>query len=66
MDDESRRGAAAEVVEVVDDRGVVELAELDGWLAGRSVCPDSATLVVPLLGTLGRGDPPPSPPHTGE
>jgi hypothetical protein len=41
-------------------------AELDGWLAGRSVCPDSAALVAPLLRTLGRGDPPPSPPHTGE
>jgi hypothetical protein len=44
----------------------VPLAELDGWLAGRAVCPDSAALVVPLLRTLGRGDTPPSPPHAGE
>ncbi len=34
-----------EVVEVA----TVPLAELDGWLEGRDVCPDSVDLVVPRL-----------------
>jgi isopentenyldiphosphate isomerase len=50
----------------VAELAFVPLAELDGWLAGRSVCPDSAALVVPLLRALRRGDPPPSPPRVGE
>jgi 8-oxo-dGTP pyrophosphatase MutT (NUDIX family) len=54
--------ADGEVAEVA----LVPFAQLDGWLAGRSVCPDSASLVVPLLRTLERGDPPPSVPQTGE
>ena len=54
--------ADGEVAELV----LVPLAELDVWLAGRSLCPDSAALVMPLLRALGEGDPPPSPPHTGE
>jgi isopentenyldiphosphate isomerase len=56
------RPADGEVAEVA----LVPLAELDGWLAGRAVCPDSAALVVPLLRTLRRGDTPPTPPHAGE
>jgi 8-oxo-dGTP pyrophosphatase MutT (NUDIX family) len=50
----------------VAELALVRLAELDGWLASRSVCPDSAALVVPLLRDLGRGDPPPWPPRAGE
>ncbi len=34
-----------EVVEVA----TVPLADLDGWLLGRKVCPDSVDLVVPVL-----------------
>jgi isopentenyldiphosphate isomerase len=40
-----------EVVEVA----TVPLALLDGWLAGRDVCPDSVDLVVPHLRALGLG-----------
>jgi len=59
------RPADGEVAELV----LVPLADLDGWLAGRSLCADSAALVVPLLRTLGplwRGEPPLPPPHAGE
>jgi isopentenyldiphosphate isomerase len=56
------RPADGEVAELA----FVPLAELDGWLAGRAVCPDSAGLVVPLLRTLRTGDAPPSPPRAGE
>jgi hypothetical protein len=34
-----------EVVEVA----TVPLSELDGWLEGRNVCPDSVELVAPVL-----------------
>jgi isopentenyldiphosphate isomerase len=56
------RPADGEVAELA----LVPLPELDGWLTGRSVCPDSAALVVPLLRALGRGDPLPRPPRAGE
>ena len=39
-----------EVVELA----FVPLADLDGWLAGRDVCPDSVDLVVPRLPGRGR------------
>ena len=56
------RPADGEVAEMA----LVPLAEFDGWLAGRSLCPDSAALVVPLVRRLRRGDPLPPPPHAGE
>lgn len=40
--------ADGEVAELVR----VPLAGLDGWLAGRSLCPDSAAVVVPLVRAL--------------
>jgi len=33
----------------VAESAVVRLEDLDGWLAGRSMCPDSVALVRPLL-----------------
>jgi isopentenyldiphosphate isomerase len=44
--------ADGEVAELV----VVPLTSLDGWLAGRELCADSAAVVVPLLRGLARGD----------
>ena len=43
----------------------VPLAELDGWLAGRPLCPDSKAMVVPLVAALARGDAPAPPPPVG-
>lgn len=43
----------------------VPLGDLDGWLAGRSLCADSETLVVPLVAALARGDAPAPPPSVG-
>lgn len=43
--------ADGEVAELVR----VPLAGLDGWLAGRSLCPDSAAVVVPLVRALAAG-----------
>ena len=44
--------ADGEVAELV----VVPLTTLDGWLAGRELCEDSAAVVVPLLRRLALGD----------
>jgi 8-oxo-dGTP pyrophosphatase MutT (NUDIX family) len=55
------RPADGEVAELA----LVPLARLDRWLAGRDLCPDSAALVVPLLGRLARGDAPAGPGGAG-
>jgi hypothetical protein len=47
------RPADGEVAELV----LVPLADLDGWLAGRELCDDSAAMVVPRLRALARGIP---------
>ena len=47
------RPADGEVAELV----LVPLAGLDGWLAGRELCDDSAAMVVPRLRALARGIP---------
>jgi len=54
--------ADGEVAELVH----VPLADLDGWLVGRSLCADSDSLVVPLLRALGSGEPPLGPTQSGE
>jgi len=46
--------ADGEVAELV----LVPLPQVATWLAGRSLCPDSAAVVVPLLLALARGDAP--------
>ena len=46
--------ADGEVAELV----LVPLSDIDGWLAGRLLCPDTRALVLPLLRALGRPDPP--------
>ena len=53
------RPADGEVAELV----LVPLAGLEGWLAGRDLCDDSAALVVPRLRALARGDSPGTPHH---
>ncbi len=56
------RPADGEVAELV----LVALADLDRWLAGRSLCGDTDALVVPLLRALGSGEPPLGPTTSGE
>jgi 8-oxo-dGTP pyrophosphatase MutT (NUDIX family) len=54
--------ADGEVAELV----LVPLAGLDAWLAGRSLCADAESLVVPLLRSLGPGGPPSTRTTSGE
>ena len=46
--------ADGEVAELV----LVPLSDLDGWLAGRSLCADTQALLLPLLRSLAHPDPP--------